>query len=103
MLKSVFIARKTDGLLFCEVTPEDSADEILRRLKNKAFDFFKNIKNIKKKDDTSRINIENQNYVFDYKIKDNIVYLLIADSRVPYKLSESFLEELHEGFLEVSK
>ena len=98
MVKSVFIARKSDGLIFCEVSDECSSDKNLMSIRNKAIDYMKSLQS---KDDLHSINIGSQNFMFHYKINDNIIYLAITDLKYPQKSAFAFLQEIHEGFMDV--
>lgn len=100
MVKSVIIARKGDGMIFCEVSDECTSDRNLMHVRNKAIDYLKSMQN---KQDFCTVNIGSQNFVFHYKINENIVYLIIADIKYPQKLAYCFLEELNEGFLDELK
>lgn len=99
MVKSVFIARKSDGMIFCEVSEECSSDKNLMSIRNKAIDFMKNLQS---KEDLHSVNIGSQNFMFHYKINDNIIYMAITDLKYPQKLAFSFLKDIHEGFMDVS-
>jgi vesicle transport protein SEC22 len=95
MVKSVFIARKSDGLIFCEVGDECYQDKNLMSTRNKAIEYLKTLQT---KEDLNTVNIGSQNFMFHYKIYENIVYFVIADLKYPSKLAFCFLEEVHEGF-----
>jgi vesicle transport protein SEC22 len=98
MVKSVFIARKSDGMIFCEVSDECSSDKNLMSIRNKAIDYMKSLQS---KDDLHSINIGSQNFMFHYKINENIIYLAITDLKYPQKSAFAFLQEIHEGFMDV--
>lgn len=100
MVKSVLIARKSDGLIFCEESYECSNDKNLMSVRNKAIEYLKTMNN---KQDMCTVNIGSQNFVFHYKINENIVYFVISDIKYSSKLAFCFLEELNEGFTDVSK
>ncbi len=98
MVKSVFIARKSDGMIFCEVSEESSSDKNLMSIRNKAIDFLKSLQS---KEDLHSVNIGSQNFMFHYKISDNLIYLAITDVKYPQKLAFCFLQNIHEGFMDV--
>lgn len=98
MVKAVIIARKNDGMIFCEVMDQDDNDKNLKFIRSRAHEFLKTTQN---KKEMCTVNIDSQNYVFHYKLNDNIVYLVIVDKKYPAKLAFCFLEELNEGFVEV--
>jgi hypothetical protein len=98
MVKSVFIARKSDGLVFCELSDEISQDRNLMSIRNKAIEF---LKNLQEKEGMHSVNIGSQNFMFRYMISENLVYLVITDVKYPTKLAFDFLEEIQEGFLDV--
>lgn len=100
MIRAVLIARKSDGFLFCEVCEEASTDRNLALIRNRATDFLKNMNT---KQDMCTVNIDSQNFVFHYKIYENIVYLAITDIKYPSKLAFCFLEDINEGFNEELK
>lgn len=100
MVKSVFIARKSDGLIFCEVSDECTNDKNLMSVRNKAIEYLKSMQS---KQDLGTVNIGSQNFIFHYKINDNIVYLIITDIKYPSKLAFCFLEDINEGFTDVRK
>lgn len=98
MVRVVLIARKSDGLIFCEISDDCNNDKNLMLIRNRAIDFLKNMQS---KQDLCTVNLDSQNFVFHYKINENIVYLTIADIKYPSKLAFCFLEEVNEGFTEV--
>jgi len=98
MVKSVFIARKSDGLIFCEVSEECSNDKNLMSIRNKGIEYLKNLQN---KEELCTVNIGSQQFVFHYKINENIIYLIITEIKYPSKLAFCFLEDVHEGFTDV--
>ncbi len=97
MVKGVIIARKNDGMIFCEVIDQDE-DTNLKVVRTRAHEFLKTMRT---KRESCTVNIESLNYVFHYKLNDNIVYLVIAEKKYPQKLAFCLLEELNEGFVEV--
>jgi vesicle transport protein SEC22 len=98
MVKSVFIARKSDGLIFCEMSEECTNDKNLMSIRNKAIDYLKSLQG---KQDLCTVNIGSQQFIFHYKINENIIYLIITDIKYPSKLAFCFLEDINEGFLDV--
>ena len=98
MVKSVFIARKGDGMIFCEVSDECTNDKNLMSVRNKAIEYLKGMQT---KQDLCTVNIGSQNFMFHYKINENIVFLIITEVKYPSKLAFCFLEEINEGFLDV--
>jgi hypothetical protein len=62
MVRAIIIARKSDGLIFCEVC-EDSSDKNLSMVRQRAVDFLKNMQT---KQDLCTVNIDSQNFVFQY-------------------------------------
>lgn len=62
MVNVVFIARKTDGLIFCEISEDCARDKNLNSLKNRAIDLLKVMQNSDQ--ELSTVNVDNQNYVF---------------------------------------
>ena len=69
MVKVVFISRKSDGLIFCEISSEEKNDKNLDLVRNRAIEFLKNMQNKQK---LGTVNIDNHNYGFQYLI-NNIV------------------------------
>lgn len=61
MVKIAIIARKSDGLVFCEINDDTSNDKNLMMIRNKAIDFLKNLQS---KEDLCTVNIDSQNYLF---------------------------------------
>ena len=59
MVKTVFIARKNDGLIFCEVSDDLSNDKNFTNVRFKALDYLKNMQN---KSEIGSVNIDNQNF-----------------------------------------
>jgi vesicle transport protein SEC22 len=100
MVKSVIIARKSDGMIFCEVSDECANDRNLMPVRNKAIEYLKTMQN---KQDFCTVTIGSQNFVFHYKINENIVYLIITDIKYPQKLAYCFLEDVNEGFTDELK
>jgi vesicle transport protein SEC22 len=100
MVKSVFIARKSDGLIFCEVSDECTNDKNLMSVRNKAIEYLKNFQT---KQDLCTVNIGSQQFVFHYKINENIVYLIITEVKYPSKLAFCYLEDINEGFTDELK
>jgi vesicle transport protein SEC22 len=98
MVKSVFIARKSDGMIFCEVSDECSNDKNLMSIRNKAIDYMKSLQS---KEDLHSVNIGSQNFMFHYKINENIIYMAITDVKYSQKLAFCFLQDIHEGFMDV--
>ncbi len=62
MVNVVFIARKTDGLIFCEISEDCALDRNLNSLKNRAIDLLKVMQNSDQ--ELSTVNIDTQNYLF---------------------------------------
>ena len=62
MVNVVFIARKTDGLIFCEISEDCAQDKNLNSLKNKGIDLLKIMQNSEQ--GLCTLNIDFQNYVF---------------------------------------
>jgi len=62
MVKVVFIARKTDGLIFCEISEDCAHDKNLNSLKNRAIDLLKVMQNSDQ--ELSTVIIDSQNYLF---------------------------------------
>ena len=60
MVKVVFIARKSDGLLFCEISSENNDDKNLTLVRNRALEFLKTMQT---KSKLGTVNIDNQNFV----------------------------------------
>lgn len=59
MVKSVIIARKSDGMIFCEVA--DDTDKNLMIVRNRAIDFLKNMNG---KQELGTVNIDSQNFLY---------------------------------------
>jgi vesicle transport protein SEC22 len=99
MVRAVIIARKSDGLVFCEVMDTTNEnDKNLKFIRSRAHEFLKNMQS---KQELCTVNIDSQNFVFHYKVNENIVYLVIADTKYPAKLAFCFLEDINEAFTEV--
>jgi vesicle transport protein SEC22 len=94
MVKVVLIARKSDGLIFCEVAEDDKN---IAQVRSRAIEFLKNMQS---KQDLCTVNIDSQNFVFHYKINENVVYLVITDVKYPSKLAFCFLEDIDREFQE---
>lgn len=62
MVNVVFIARKTDGLIFCEISEDCAHDRNLNSLKNRAIDLLRAMQNSEL--EFSTVNVESQNYLF---------------------------------------
>jgi len=62
MVNVVFITRKTDGLIFCEVSEDCAHDKNLNSLKNRAIDLLKVMQNSDQ--ELSTVNIDSQSYIF---------------------------------------
>ncbi len=62
MVNVVFIARKTDGLIFCEISEDCALDKNLNSLKNRAIDLLKVMQNSDQ--ELSTVNIDSQSYLF---------------------------------------
>jgi hypothetical protein len=62
MVKAILIARKNDGLIFCEVC-DDSSDKNLSIVRQRATEFLKSMQS---KQDLCTVNIDSQNFVFQY-------------------------------------
>jgi len=60
MVKVVLISRKTDGLIFCEIS-DDSSDKNLMVVRNTALEFLKNMQD---KKDCCTVNLDNQSFQF---------------------------------------
>ena len=95
MVKGIIISRKSDGLIFCEVTENDDNDKNFCFIRSRAQDFLKTMQN---KEQLCTVNIDSPNYVFHYKINENVVYLVIADKKYPPKNAFYFLNVIDEGF-----
>lgn len=100
MVKGIIISRKSDGLIFCEVMDNESNDKNFSFIRNRAQEFLRNMQN---KEALCTVNIDSQNYVFHYKINENVVYLVITEKKYPPKLAFCFLNEIDEGFSEELK
>ena len=101
MVKSVLIARKSDGLIFCEVSEDYANDKNLSSVRARAIEF---LKSLQPKSDLCTVSLDkNSQFIFHYKIKENIVYLLVAEVKYPQKLAFCFLEELNEEFTQARK
>ena len=61
------------------------------------------LKNMTGKENICTVNIDSQNYLFHYKIDENVVYLVIADKKYPPKLAFCFIKEINDGFNEELK
>lgn len=59
MVRTVFIARKNDGLIFCEVSDDVTKDKNLATVRYKAIDFLKIMQS---KNDLGTVNIDSQNF-----------------------------------------
>ena len=59
MVKVVFLTRKSDGMIFCEISSEEDKDKNLALVRNRALEFLKSMNN---KPKLGSVNIENQNY-----------------------------------------
>jgi hypothetical protein len=62
MVRAIVIARKSDGLIFCEIY-EDNGDKNLSMVRQRAIEFLKNMQS---KQDLCTVNIDSQNFVFQY-------------------------------------
>lgn len=62
MVNVVFIARKTDGLIFCEISEDCAHDKNLNSLKNRAIDLLKVMQNSDQ--ELITVNIDSQNHLF---------------------------------------
>jgi hypothetical protein len=60
MVRAIIIARKSDGLIFCEVC-EDNGDKNLSIVRQRAVEFLKTMQT---KQDLCTVNIDSQNFVF---------------------------------------
>ena len=100
MVKGIIISRKSDGLIFCEVMENDDNDKQFSFIRSRAQEFLKNMTG---KENICTVNIDSQNYLFHYKIDENVVYLVIADKKYPPKLAFCFIKEINEGFNEELK
>lgn len=100
MVKGIIISRKSDGLIFCEVM-DDLSDKNFSFIRNKAQAFLKTIQTTN--NPLCTVNIDSPNYVFHYKINENVVYLVIAEKKYPIKLAVCFLNEIDTGFTEELK
>ena len=63
MIKVVVISRKSDGLIFCEISDDLSADKNLEVVRTTSFEF---IKNMQDKKDCCTVNLDKQNFQFQY-------------------------------------
>ncbi len=61
MVKVVLISRKSDGLIFCEIS-DDSNDKNLMAVRNTALDLLKSMRD--KKDCGTTVNLQSQNFQF---------------------------------------
>lgn len=61
MVKVVLIARKSDGLIFSEISEDSSNDKNLMMIRTRALEFLKTMNN---KQDLGTVNIDSQNFVF---------------------------------------
>ena len=100
MVKGIIISRKSDGLIFCEVMENDDNDKQFSFIRSRAQEFLKNMTG---KENICTVNIDSQNYLFHYKIDENVVYLVIADKKYPPKLAFCFIKEINDGFNEELK
>jgi hypothetical protein len=65
MVKVVFIARKSDGLIFCEISSDNNDDKNLTLVRNRALEFLKSMQN---KPKFGTVNIENTNFALQYTL-----------------------------------
>ena len=100
MVKGFIISRKSDGLIFCEVMENEDNDKQFSFIRSRAHEFLKNMNG---KESICTVNIDSQNYLFHYRIDENVVYLVITDKKYPPKLAFCFIKDINEGFNEELK
>jgi len=100
MIKGLIIARKSDGLIFCEVMDDEDNDKNFWFVRNQAQEFLKNMKSTQNQ---CTVNLDSQYYIMHYQINDNVVYLAITTKKYPQKLVFSFLSDIDKGFNEELK
>ncbi len=100
MVKGFIISRKSDGLIFCEVMENEDNDKQFSFIRSRAHEFLKNMNG---KESLCTVNIDSQNYLFHYRIDENVVYLVITDKKYPPKLAFCFIKDINEGFNEELK
>mmetsp|Transcript_54617 Transcript_54617/g.62619 ORF Transcript_54617/g.62619 Transcript_54617/m.62619 type:complete len:227 (-) Transcript_54617:475-1155(-) len=94
MIKLIYIARLSDGLILCESQDAKEAESYsFAELKQRCKQILANLRTV-----TDKASINEGNNTFNILVQDGLSFMLVAETSYPKKLAFIFLDDIEKAF-----